>query len=332
MSQTYLTVAAILMTYIFQPTEAPPRPMNFTRQRLLQGTPSIICHRGGALEGRENSMSAIQTCHELGSDGVSVDVRVTRDKQFVLIRDATLERLTGQTEEVKNLNYDQIGPYLDTIQSDFKGEYHKENTEGEKPPTLDAVLDYMVDNDMILSIEEKLDSPFQLEAMLMKIQNKGLMGRVILHTDRNWQQIRDVFGHSLNLTKGTGHIKHFYDQFLKGELESNLQNMDTDIFSTTYEFDSIKDSKYIAVRMDEEFTVEDFLHFAKEKKSEIKVMNRFLHQKRLPVLYYMANTEQDFYESYWMGAHGIVTDRPAELKTWIEFKEWEFRSDLEFMH
>ncbi len=63
---------------------------------------AVAAHRGGG-SSPENSLSAISTALEEGADTIEMDVQITGDGIFVLHHDLTLERMTGDTRRVIDL-------------------------------------------------------------------------------------------------------------------------------------------------------------------------------------------------------------------------------------
>ncbi len=69
----------------------------------------VIGHRGvgdGSLP--ENSRAAVTAALKSGTDGVEIDVRVTRDGKQIVMHDATLDRTTNCTGEVSGRTYSYI--------------------------------------------------------------------------------------------------------------------------------------------------------------------------------------------------------------------------------
>jgi glycerophosphoryl diester phosphodiesterase len=69
---------------------------------------SVIAHRGDWRNAPENSIQAIQNCIDMEVDMVEVDVRKTKDNQFVIIHDATLDRTTTGTGLVSEWTLDSL--------------------------------------------------------------------------------------------------------------------------------------------------------------------------------------------------------------------------------
>lgn len=95
-------------------------------------------HRGFSEVYPENTMIAFQKCYETGAFGIEMDVRVTADKEYVIIHDETVDRTTDGTGNVKFLQssyilgldagswfapeYREIRvPTLDQVLTEFKG-------------------------------------------------------------------------------------------------------------------------------------------------------------------------------------------------------------------
>ena len=55
----------------------------------------VAAHRGFCAKYPENTMIAFRKALELGVDQIETDIRITKDKELVLIHDATLERTTN---------------------------------------------------------------------------------------------------------------------------------------------------------------------------------------------------------------------------------------------
>jgi hypothetical protein len=70
--------------------------------------PLAIAHRGGPLDGRENSMAAFAWAVELGYRYLETDVQVTADEVLVAFHDDRLDRVTDRTGEVGSLTWPEV--------------------------------------------------------------------------------------------------------------------------------------------------------------------------------------------------------------------------------
>jgi len=89
--------------------------------------PLIFGHRGSSKREPENTMRAIQAAIKEGADGVEFDVRITKDREIVIIHDAMVNRTSNSQGRVKNFNYSEL------LVFDFG--------KGEKIPLLKDVLE-----------------------------------------------------------------------------------------------------------------------------------------------------------------------------------------------
>ncbi|WP_147916217.1 inositol monophosphatase family protein [Ruania zhangjianzhongii] len=81
--------------------------------RLPATAPRIVAHRGLHAEGtggaRENTLAAIRAAVAAGATWIEIDVRVSRDGAVVLLHDATLERLWGDSRAVTEVTLAELG-------------------------------------------------------------------------------------------------------------------------------------------------------------------------------------------------------------------------------
>jgi glycerophosphoryl diester phosphodiesterase len=70
--------------------------------------PLAIAHRGGALDGRENSMAAFARAVGLGYRYLETDVHVTADDVLIAFHDDRLDRVTDRTGEVGTLSWREV--------------------------------------------------------------------------------------------------------------------------------------------------------------------------------------------------------------------------------
>lgn len=85
----------------------------------------ITSHRGYSYNYPENTLPAIEIAIESFADYVEIDVRVTKDGEFVLLHDQTLKRTTGLRKAIWDVTYEEIkdldaGSWKDKRFSDVK--------------------------------------------------------------------------------------------------------------------------------------------------------------------------------------------------------------------
>jgi hypothetical protein len=79
-----------------------------THPFLEHDGPLAIAHRGGALDGRENSMAAFARAVELGYRYLETDVHVTAADVLVVFHDDRLDRVTDRTGEIGSLTWREV--------------------------------------------------------------------------------------------------------------------------------------------------------------------------------------------------------------------------------
>ena len=100
----------------------------------------IMGHRGAAALEPENTLLSIARAMEIGVDAVEIDVRLSKDKEIVVIHDSTVDRTTNKTGLVS-------GYALEELRKLDAGK-------GERIPTLQEVID-LIGHKVRLVIELK---------------------------------------------------------------------------------------------------------------------------------------------------------------------------------
>ncbi len=106
--------------------------------RTTEGGVSVIAHRGGSGEWRENTLEAFAGARSNGADGVELDIRLARDGTLVVHHDDSLE--TG--DQIAELSRRELPDWV---------------------PDLTAAL--AVCEGMLVDVEIKLDPPEQGERL-----------------------------------------------------------------------------------------------------------------------------------------------------------------------
>jgi glycerophosphoryl diester phosphodiesterase len=146
--------------------------------------PLILAHRGASAYAPENTIAAFRLAHELGADGIELDVQLTRDKIPVIIHDDFVDRTTNGKGRVSDLTIAEIAR-LDA------GTWKTEDYRGEPVPTLAQVFDALADwlrpvgraRPCLINVElktERLLTDGLEQQVLNVIARYGLQDRILL--------------------------------------------------------------------------------------------------------------------------------------------------------
>lgn len=135
----------------------------------------VVAHRGGALLGNENTLSAFEKGIEAGADMIELDVHLTSDGEVVVCHDPTLNRTTDTKGRIKDMTLAQ-----------FKMA-HALDRESGKPtaetlPTLSEALDLIKGRaDVLLEIKKFRKGNYEgiEEKVLDIINSKGMHDNVV---------------------------------------------------------------------------------------------------------------------------------------------------------
>lgn len=122
----------------------------------------IVGHRGAAGIHPENTLKGFLYAIDLGVDYIECDVHLTFDNHLMVMHDATIDRTTNGTGNIKNLTHK-------TISALNAGQ-------GERVPTFDEVLDLVTPNITLLC---ELKGENTEEKAVQAVTSKGLENKVI---------------------------------------------------------------------------------------------------------------------------------------------------------
>jgi glycerophosphoryl diester phosphodiesterase len=136
----------------------------------------IVGHRGDRAEAPENTMPSLELAMD-DLDFVETDVQLSRDGVPMLFHDTTLERVTGSTRSVGDLDVDEMRR-LDV------GAWYGGAFTGERMPTLDEFLVALAQRETARALVElKADWRIdQVRGVIDLIERHGLRGRVVLES------------------------------------------------------------------------------------------------------------------------------------------------------
>lgn len=147
----------------------------------------VFAHRGSRGNTPENTLASFEEAVRVGSDGIELDVRQTKDKEIVVIHDSTIDRTTTGTGLVEKMT-------LKEIQSFDAGVYFDEKFRGQTIPTLKQVLELIEKLNFkgILNIEIKTEKYFHrgLEKRVAKIVNERPLPFKIVYSSFNKKSLK----------------------------------------------------------------------------------------------------------------------------------------------
>jgi glycerophosphoryl diester phosphodiesterase len=136
-------------------------------------TPVIIGHRGASLHTPENTLAAFKQAVNQSAVAIEFDVKLTRDRQVVVIHDPGVSRTTNGQGLVSKLS-------LDEIKSLDAGAWFSSDFKEERIPTLEEVFD-AVGWKVLMNIElTNYTTPSDplVERVVDLVKRKGMEERV----------------------------------------------------------------------------------------------------------------------------------------------------------
>jgi glycerophosphoryl diester phosphodiesterase len=136
--------------------------------------PWIIAHRGASGHAPENTMAAFERAVELGVVFIETDLHLTRDARFVAIHDRTLERTTNGRGNVADFTLAELRR-LDS------GLWYDRQFMGQRIPTLEDILDFSRQHDVVFYLEVKYDAAWGMHhALVGALQKQQDAARTIV--------------------------------------------------------------------------------------------------------------------------------------------------------
>ncbi|WP_280739062.1 MULTISPECIES: glycerophosphodiester phosphodiesterase family protein [unclassified Enterococcus] len=136
----------------------------------------FIAHRGNHQNAPENSLPSF---YQATNWGVETDIQLTKDKQWVVMHDDTVDRMTNGKGKISDLTLDEIRQLQIDSGTNF-GAYSKEQL---RVPTIDEFLSIMQENGKVPFIELKAGaaiSASDYDYLMAKINNYGFANTGVL--------------------------------------------------------------------------------------------------------------------------------------------------------
>lgn len=117
----------------------------------MKARPWIIGHRGAPAHAPENTMASFRKAVELGATFIETDLRLSHDARLVAMHDATLDRTSNGRGLVRDFTLSQLRE-LDA------GSWYGQKFVGEKIPTVEEILQFAREADVVFYLEVKHES------------------------------------------------------------------------------------------------------------------------------------------------------------------------------
>jgi len=157
-----------------------PKHLQLADSLEKMATKSIwtIAHRGASGHAPENTMAAFRRAVELGARFIETDLQLSRDARVIAIHDFTLDRTTSGHGQVHLQPLGQIRA-LDAGSWFAGGE--ERSFAGECVPTLEEILDFAREQDVIFYLEIKSGQAWGIEHVVVAtLRDYNASARVVI--------------------------------------------------------------------------------------------------------------------------------------------------------
>ncbi|PKM62807.1 MAG: glycerophosphodiester phosphodiesterase [Firmicutes bacterium HGW-Firmicutes-21] len=137
---------------------------------------AIWAHRGASAYAPENTLPAFLLAERLGSDGIELDVQITKDKQVVVCHDHNIDRTSNGTGNICDMTLEELKQYDFGYPTAFGHRFA-----GTKISTLGELYEAVKASDMIVNVELKYTAaqPDTVALTLAVTEQHGMKDRVI---------------------------------------------------------------------------------------------------------------------------------------------------------
>lgn len=150
----------------------------FSLSSHTSSRPLLVAHRGFSSIRPENTVSAFHAAAEAGFDGYEFDIHTTKDGEWVVIHDDTVDKMTDGTGEVEDFTLEEIQKL--TIDAGNGKEHLESLVERPTVPTLEDALYYAQEYDIIPVIEIKKCEMKYLPDLKACLDEKGLSEKAVI--------------------------------------------------------------------------------------------------------------------------------------------------------
>ena len=134
----------------------------------------VVAHRGASGHAPENTLAAFRRAVELGARFIETDLHLSRDARFVAIHDDTLDRTTSGRGLVHEYALAELREF-------DAGSWFDPRFAGERIPTLDEILQFAREHDVVFYLEIKPVEAWGVEHTLVAtLRDAGEAARAVV--------------------------------------------------------------------------------------------------------------------------------------------------------
>jgi len=171
--------------------------------------PLVIAHRGGAGLAPENTIYAFKLAERLGVDAIELDVRITKDKQLVVIHDETIDRTTNGTGLVSKYTLDELKQFDAGYHLKLENQGYPFRNKGITIPSLEEVFQQIKNTPFVIELKDPNPKIEKQVAALIKKYN--LKKKVIVGSfnDASLKRFASRTDGKIQIGTGVKTIKYF---------------------------------------------------------------------------------------------------------------------------
>lgn len=140
--------------------------------------PLVIAHQGGDGLRPSNTMAAFENAMALGVDVLEMDIHGTADHVLVIMHDATVDRTTDGTGEIRAMTLPELKQLDAGYDWPYEGEEFPFRGQGITVPTLEEVMQAFPQ--MRMNIEIKQRDPSIVDALCQMLEQYEMKERVLI--------------------------------------------------------------------------------------------------------------------------------------------------------
>ena len=147
-------------------------------------------HRGAKGYRPENTLISFEEAWSQGADGIELDVHLSKDGCLMVCHDERVDRTSNGIGLIKDMTYSELRKL------DF-GSWFDKNYENTRIPTLNEVLDFVKDTNLVLNVEIKAGSIFYPdieEKLIQTLDSYNMRERTIISSFDHYAlvKIKDI--------------------------------------------------------------------------------------------------------------------------------------------